>query len=104
MAVWQRRACRRAGEVSAQQAVLHERLVRVVNALGDAQREMGAMRDIPDGYVHDFSVGSEVALLQLKTSHLMNWIWGDTYDLVLTLPKTDLARGDFGRVKVQITN
>lgn len=70
----------------------------------DARREMGAMREVPDGYVNELSMGSEVTLLQLPTSHLMNWIWGDTYELVLTIRTADLARGDFGRVKVQITN
>lgn len=70
----------------------------------DAQCEMGAMRDIPDGYVHEFAMASDVTLLQLPTSHLMNWIWGDTYDLVLTALRADLAQGEFGRVKVQITN
>ncbi|THK36479.1 DUF1963 domain-containing protein [Ensifer sp. MPMI2T] len=70
----------------------------------DAQREMGAMREVPDGYVHEFAMGSDVTLLQLPTSHLMNWIWGDTYDLVLTAPRADLVLGEFGRVKVQITN
>jgi hypothetical protein len=49
-------------------------------------------------------MGQDVTLLQLPTSRLMNWIWGDTYDLVLTIDKADLDRGDFGRVKVQITN
>lgn len=70
----------------------------------DAQREMGAMRDVPNGYVHEFAMGSDVTLLQLPTSHLMNWIWGDTYDLVLTVRRADLAKGELGRVKVQITN
>ncbi len=70
----------------------------------DAQREMGAMRELPDGYVHEFSMGHDVTLLQLPTSHLMNWIWGDTYDLVLTIRRADLARGELSRVKVQITN
>jgi hypothetical protein len=73
-------------------------------AAHDAQREMGSMRDVPDGYVHEFAMGQDVTLLQLPTSRLMNWIWGDTYDLVLTIDKADLDRGDFGRVKVQITN
>jgi len=70
----------------------------------DALQEMGSMREVPEGYVHEFAMGSEVTLLQLPTSHLMNWIWGDTYDLVLTIRTADLARSDFGRVKVQITN
>lgn len=73
-------------------------------ATHDAQREMGSMRDVPDGYVHEFAMGHDVTLLQLPTSYLMNWIWGDTYDLVLIIGKADLDRGDFSRVKVQITN
>lgn len=70
----------------------------------DAQYEMGAMRHVPDGYVHQFAMDSEVTLLQLPTSHLMNWMWGDTYDLVLTISRADLERGEFGQVMAQITN
>ena len=58
----------------------------------DAQYEMGAMRHVPDGYVHQFDIDRDVTLLQLPTSHLMNWMWGDTYDLVLTISKADLER------------
>lgn len=70
----------------------------------DAQYEMGTMRHVPDGYVHQFDIDRDVTLLQLPTSHLMNWMWGDTYDLVLTISKADLERGEFGQVMAQITN
>jgi uncharacterized protein YwqG len=65
---------------------------------------MGTMRHVPDGYVHQFEMDSEVTLLQLPSSHLMNWMWGDTYDLVLTINRADLERGEFGQVRAQITN
>lgn len=73
-------------------------------AIYDAQREMGAMREFPDGHVNRFNVGKDVTLLQLPTSHLINWMWGDMYNLVLTVPKQDLARNDFSQVKVHISN
>ena len=70
----------------------------------DAQREMGIMCDVPYGYVHDFMIGREVTLLELPTSYLLNWMWCDVDNLVLTIRKSDLARKDFSRVKVQISN
>ena len=66
--------------------------------------EFGAMGHHPAGYVHHYNPETEITLLQLPTSGLMKWMWGDMYQLVLTMTKADLAGHDFSRVKLQITN
>ena len=43
-------------------------------------------------------------LLELPTSDLVNWIWGDVYSIVLFINRDALARGDFDRVTAEITN
>ncbi len=69
-----------------------------------APREYGLSGHYPVGYVHEYEETTDITLLQLPTSDLMKWMWGDMYDLVLTIKKSDLAKGDFSKVYMQITN
>ena len=62
------------------------------------------MGHIPFKYVHAFDPHTEVTLLELPSSGLMSWMFGDVDNLVLTMKKTDLAAGNFGAVKVQVSN
>lgn len=43
-------------------------------------------------------------LMELTSSPLLNWMWGDTYNLVLIIRREDLARNDFSRLVGEITN
>ena len=65
---------------------------------------MAGMGHIPFKYVHEFDPATEVTLLELPSSGLMSWMFGDVDNLVLTMKKTDLAAGNFGKVKVQVSN
>jgi hypothetical protein len=69
-----------------------------------APHEMASMGHIPFKYVHEFDSDSEVTLLELPSSGLMSWMFGDVDNLVLTMKKADLAAGNFGAVKVQFSN
>lgn len=43
-------------------------------------------------------------LLELPTSDLLGWIWGDAYSVVLIIARNDLANGKFDNIIVDITN
>jgi hypothetical protein len=45
-----------------------------------------------------------VDLLELPTSNLMGWMFGDVDTLVLTMSKKDLAAGRFDAVRTQVSN
>lgn len=67
---------------------------------------LGAMGHCPEGEVF-FPYGPESSnevLLELKTSNLTGWIWGDCYSLVLLIDRDTLRRGDFSSVEFSITN
>jgi hypothetical protein len=59
---------------------------------------------VPFQYVHEFDPEDEVTLLELPTSSLMSWMFGDVDNLVLTMQRADLAAGDFTKVRVQFSN
>ena len=72
----------------------------------EAWYERGAMGHAPLGHLytpHGPSTENAV-LLELPTSDLVNWIWGDVYSIVLFINRDALARGDFDRVTAEITN
>jgi uncharacterized protein YwqG len=69
-----------------------------------AAHEMGSMGHVPWHYVDEFDEGDDVTLLELPSSGLMNWMWGDVHSLVITMTKADLAAGAFDRVKRQVSN
>lgn len=70
----------------------------------EAAYEIGGMGHVPWGYVHEFDEGADATLLELPSSQLIGWMFGDVYNLVITVKKKDLARNDFSRPLVQITN
>lgn len=66
----------------------------------------GAMGHAPRGHIytpHGPDSPNEV-LLELHTSKLTGWIWGDCYSLVLLIDRAALHRGDFSSVTFDITN
>lgn len=71
---------------------------------GLAAREMPSIGHIPFRYVHEYDEETHATLLELPTSGLMSWIFGDMDHLVLTLRKADLAAGRWDRPLVQVSN
>lgn len=72
----------------------------------DAVHERGGMSHPPHGFIytpHGPSTPNEV-LLELPTSDLIGWIWGDMYSVVLTIARDDLANNKFDNITVDITN
>ncbi|AWC22706.1 hypothetical protein CO731_02172 [Aminobacter sp. MSH1] len=69
-----------------------------------AAHEMAGMGHVPFEYVHQFDLDKDVTLLELPTSNLMGWMFGDVDNLVLTIRKQDLAAGRFDAVEVQVSN
>ena len=67
---------------------------------------LGLMGHAPMGHIyteHGPDSPNEV-LLELPTSELMGWIWGDCYSLVLLIDRERLRRGDFSEIQFDITN
>jgi hypothetical protein len=74
--------------------------------LHEAQGFHGAMRhaDAGDIYTpHGPEIDTEV-LLQLPTSRMQGWIWGDVYTIVLLIKRKALSQGNFADITVDITN
>jgi len=69
-----------------------------------AAREMGGIGHVPFAYVHDYDEDADATLLELPSSGLMSWMFGDVDHLVLTIRKPDLAIGRFDRPRVQVSN
>nr|WP_319513836.1 DUF1963 domain-containing protein [uncultured Cohaesibacter sp.] len=72
----------------------------------EAQQGLGIMGHAPVGHIytpHGIDSPNEV-LLELPTSKLTGWIWGDCYSLVLIIKRSDLKRGDFSSIMFDITN
>ena len=51
-----------------------------------------------------FNNDHEIGLLQLPSSGLMGWEWGDVYDVVFSIPKADLKSHNFENVELVVTN
>jgi hypothetical protein len=66
--------------------------------------EMVSMGHVPQGYVHEYDETEDVTLVELPSSNLIGWMFGDVDHLVITIKKTDLSRGDFSAPLVQVTN
>jgi hypothetical protein len=72
----------------------------------NAAHERGGISHPPKGFIytpHGPSSPNEV-LLELPTSDLIGWIWGDMYSVVLTMARNDLASGKFNNILVDISN
>lgn len=72
----------------------------------DALHERGAMGHAPVGHVYTphGPATPNAVLLELRTSDMVGWIWGDMYSIVLFINRDDLARGNFDHVTFEITN
>ncbi len=85
----------------------HEVRARIEKIIAyEASYECGGMSHPPKGFIytsHGPASPNEV-LLELPTSDLIGWIWGDMYSLVLTIARDDLAKGRFDDIIVDITN
>jgi hypothetical protein len=69
-----------------------------------APHEMAGMGHVPFDYVHEFDADSEITLIELPSSDLLSWMFGDVNNLVVTMKKADLAAGTFNALKVQVSN
>jgi hypothetical protein len=69
-----------------------------------AAREMVSMGHVPQGYVHQYDETEDATLVEIPTSDLVGWMFGVVNNLVITVQKADLSRGDFSKPLVQVTN
>jgi hypothetical protein len=69
-----------------------------------AAHEMAGMGHVPFKYVHEFDADSDITLIELPSSGLMSWMFGDVDNLVLSMKQTDLAAGNFAALNVQVSN
>ncbi|MBH0237843.1 DUF1963 domain-containing protein [Methylobrevis albus] len=69
-----------------------------------AAHEMASMGDQPTNYVDGFDPAVDVILLELPSSQLLGWVFGDVDDLVVTIKKADLAAGRFDKIIVNMSN
>jgi hypothetical protein len=71
----------------------------------DAAYEQGCIAGPGDVMHRDMGPSSpNEALLELPTSDLIGWIWGDCYHVVLSIARDDLANGKLDNIMVDITN
>lgn len=71
-----------------------------------AAHESGGMSHSPHSFIytpHGRSSQNEV-LLELPSSHLNGWMWGDVRSLVFLIDREALKLGRFDEIKVDITN
>ncbi|MEL7166207.1 MAG: DUF1963 domain-containing protein [Pseudomonadota bacterium] len=71
-----------------------------------AEKEFGGMSHAPHGFIytpHGSGSPNEV-LLELPSSNLTGWMWGDVYALVVLINRKALKRGKFDKVIGDITN
>jgi hypothetical protein len=74
--------------------------------LHETQGHHGAMGHAPAGHIytpHGPETDTEV-LLELPTSRMQGWIWGDVYSMVLLIKRKALSQGNFADIAVDITN
>ncbi|MBR1210156.1 DUF1963 domain-containing protein [Bradyrhizobium sp. JYMT SZCCT0180] len=74
--------------------------------LGETLGHHGAMGHAPAGHLytpHGPETDTEV-LLELPTSSMQGWIWGDVYSIVLLIKRKALSQGNFADIAIDITN
>lgn len=72
----------------------------------EAANGLAIMGHAPQGHIyteHGPDSPNEV-LLEIFTSKLVGWIWGDCYSLVILINREALRRGDFSNLLTDITN
>jgi hypothetical protein len=64
------------------------------------------MGGLPVGWSYDVleNVADRVMLLELPTSRMIGWQWGDVNRLVIHLSVKDLEKGRFGNARAEISN
>jgi hypothetical protein len=72
----------------------------------DRNYEIASMGGLPHGWSYDMleNVDTRVMLLELPTSKMFGWQWGDIHNVVLSLPVDELRRNIFRDVRCDITN
>jgi hypothetical protein len=72
----------------------------------DRNYEVAGMGGLPVGWSYDVleNVGDRVMLLELPTSRMIGWQWGDVNRLVIHLSVKDLEKGRFGNARAEISN
>lgn len=63
---------------------------------------VAGMGHVPWARLRDFDESEDITLLELPSSTLMNWRFGDGKNLLLTMKASQLANGKFGAVDVQV--
>jgi hypothetical protein len=71
-----------------------------------AAHETAGMGHIPSSYYHghDMQGDEPITLLELPSSNLMGWMFGDLDRLSFTIAWSDLVAGDFSRVFIDVSN
>jgi hypothetical protein len=90
------------------QESLHRALCELMEQIWriEAEWRSGGMGHAPEGFIytpHGPRTDTEV-LLELPTSSMQGWIWGDCYSIVLLIKREALSHGDFSDIRVDITN
>jgi hypothetical protein len=72
----------------------------------DRNYEIASMGGLPHGWSYDMleNVDTRVMLLELPTSKMFGWQWGDVNNVVLSLPVDALRRNIYRDVRCDITN
>jgi hypothetical protein len=72
----------------------------------DRNYEIASMGGLPHGWSYDMldNVDTRVMLLELPTSNMFGWQWGDVYNVVFSLPVEELRRNSYRDVGCDITN
>jgi hypothetical protein len=72
----------------------------------DRSYEIASMGGLPHGWSYDMleNVDTRVMLLELPTSKMFGWQWGDVNNVVLSLPVDELRRNIYRDVRCDITN
>ncbi len=72
----------------------------------DRNYEVAGMGGLPAGWSYDVleNAGDRVMLLELPTSQMIGWQWGDVNRLVIHLSVKDLEKGRFGNARAEISN
>ena len=69
-----------------------------------ADGEMATMGQVTRGHVEEFDGRTDVALIELRSTDLIGWNFGDVSNLFLSLGRDDLAAGRFDRVVAETPN
>jgi hypothetical protein len=72
----------------------------------DSNYEIASMGGLPHGWSYDMldNVDTRVMLLELPTSKMFGWQWGDVNNIVFSLPVDELRRNIYRDVRCDITN